>query len=59
MCGAYSHVSQSFFSRRSMLRLCFDSAEIFSSCHSFVEKSTLPWSHDTQIHGSRRIEEAP
>ena len=55
MCGAFAHVSPtpSLLSRRSALWLCFDNAEIFSSsCHSFVTRSPLSWSHDMEIHGT-------
>ena len=60
MCGASAHVSLTpcLLSRRSTLWLPPNSAEVLSpSCHSFVTNSTLPWSHDAQIHAIHGIEE--
>jgi hypothetical protein len=59
MCGVSVHVplTPSLFSR-STFWSCSDNPQIYpSSCHSFVTRSTLSWSRDTQIRGTRRIEE--
>jgi hypothetical protein len=54
MCGASAHVSVTPFPEEARSGHISTAHKFLFICNGFVTHSTLRWSHDTEINGTRR-----